>query len=457
MNRGILCAALFLLIPVQSVMAQSSFSMSRAVLTSADCELILESEAPRLSISTNPARITESNTIKYVVNWGETSRAMELPSVVWQLRSLQNLSIVVLAGNTLYEGTYHNLAFHLGDYLIKALRPTGASLEAEKAASGRPYQVNETLSISYDDSTRREGERTLFSEKPLYRTDNGEIFLTRLSNGDPVAIVRPIGDYNEIGDFVAPILEHIDQPSDRVLLIHDDLKEEPLDLIYSEGPISPQGNNSVFSMNRSLAYSAIHKVRSLLANDEPFGVKIDKAELDDFVRSLVERANMRDGDQAFKNAESFLTPIQSFLKRTVQKGVLKDLNSELEEPLKPYRKERGLLMQQLKGNKEISDSEKAMLQDKIDAINAQMAPIEQSIKQEQAQLEDQYQSLVEEIQATVNSIFAFNRLAIGTGGPADPNHGFADFVLSEFPQDKYNDDYWHQVWTRIDQVLTSRP
>ncbi len=213
----------------------------------------------------------DSGTWSVTIDWNKEERKIELPRILFNsLREDPNLRIIVLAGNTLYENTRHNLGFHFGDYLIEYEGAVGATQNAQGPINER-YRVFEELNILYDDRSTRSGKRWLFSEPGTFRTPQMEVFILELPNAQKVAILRPIGDYNEIGDVVAPVLDLTGVPIRQVLLVHDDLRETEGSLSFYEGPHDPKGNNALYSINRALSFGIISRIIDRVKYDKTLG------------------------------------------------------------------------------------------------------------------------------------------------------------------------------------------
>ncbi|MBK7842350.1 MAG: hypothetical protein IPJ71_01445 [Bdellovibrionales bacterium] len=191
-------------------------------------------------LAVTPPVQLDSGMWSFTIDWNKEERKIELPSILFDsLRGDPNLRIIVLAGNTLYENTRHNLGFHFGDYLIEHAGAVGATQNSQSRVNER-YRVFERLNIIYDDRSARSGERWLFSEPGTFRTPQMEIFILALPHAQRIAILRPIGDYNEIGDVVAPVLDVTGVPISQVLLVHDDLRETEGSLSFYAGPQDPR-------------------------------------------------------------------------------------------------------------------------------------------------------------------------------------------------------------------------
>jgi peptidyl-tRNA hydrolase len=380
----------------------------------------------------------------------EEERKIELPSIVLDsLRGDPNLRIIVLAGNTLYENTRHNLGFHFGDYLIEHAGAVGATQNAQGPENGR-YRVFETLNILYDDGSGRSGDRWLFSEPETFRTPQMEIFTLELPNGQRVAILRPIGDYNEIGDVLAPVLDVTGVPIHQVLLVHDDLRETEGSLSFYEGPQDPRGNNAVFSVNRALSFAIISKIIDRMKEDETFGPFLAPFPLEVMNLKLRLMASLREGTTAFRNLNTILIPIQNILKKLVQNEATKIiLEREGGAELKVLKRERAELQQRLP---EKAEETQSGMSESLAALHSRIQEIEKKMTSLKSSLKTDYQTLNLDVERIVREGLSYRRLAIGTGAPEGMTD-FVDFVLGNFPPEKFDTNFWEVTWKRVSEYL----
>ena len=47
---------------------------------------------------------------------------------------------------------------------------------------------------------------------------------------------------------------------------------------------------------------------------------------------------------------------------------------------------------------------------------------------------------------------SYHRLAIGTGAPEDMTD-FVDFVLGNFPPEKFDKSFWERAWEKVSEYL----
>lgn len=392
----------------------------------------------------------DSGTWSVTIDWNKEERKIELPRILFNsLREDPNLRIIVLAGNTLYENTRHNLGFHFGDYLIEYEGAVGATQNAQGPINER-YRVFEELNILYDDRSTRSGKRWLFSEPGTFRTPQMEVFILELPNAQKVAILRPIGDYNEIGDVVAPVLDLTGVPIRQVLLVHDDLRETEGSLSFYEGPHDPKGNNALYSINRALSFGIISRIIDRVKYDKTFRQFLDPLDLVEMKTKLRQVASLREGTTAFRNLNTILIPVRNLLKKLVQERASR-LILEIGggEELKDLKRRRAELQKHPVPDSHTTNSayqsELATLQVNIQKIQNEMALLKNS-------LDTEYHALYIDIERIVREGLSFNRLAIGTGAPEGMTD-FVDFVLGNFPPEKFDTSFWERTWKKVSKYL----
>lgn len=406
---------------------------------------------PNFPIAKTPPVLSDSGLWSFTIDWNNKEKEIELPSILSDhLRADPNLRIIVLAGNTLYEHTRHNLGFHFGDYLIEHAGAVGATQDAQSPKDQKRYQVFERLDIVYDDRTTRSEYRWLYSEPGTFRTPQMEIFIIESPNAHRVAILRPIGDYNEIGDVLAPVLDLTGVPIHRVLLVHDDLRETESSLTFYDGPHDPKGNNAVFSINRALSFKIISEVMARVKENPVFGRVLDALEFDLMRAKLNDLASLREGSTALRNLNTILIAVRSSLRKLVQdrasRLILDQLVGDQLRVLK--RAEAEMRRQPLSDNFAIRSAQ----QSDLISLQVDIRETERRLAREKERLNTAYQELDREIERIVREGLSFNRLAIGTGAPEGLNN-FVDFVLGNFPPEKFDTNFWELTWKKVSEYL----
>lgn len=410
---------------------------------------ILPSVAFTSSLDEEPSEC--DRLLTYTVQGAYRPRELSLPSIIHTLRALPEEKKLVIAtpGNTLYDGTRHNLGFHFFDYLV---RREGFSGVTPQTKTSGITSWTESVNISYDDSTARQGEITFFSEPNVFRTSSGEVFLHSLASGQVLILIRAIGDYNETGDFVVPFIEAIGVSSRQLIVVQDNLKIEKLSTAIDPlGPINANGNNAIFSLNRSFATALLPKVVKLIKDHATFGEHIKPEEWDAFTSGFKNLASDLESGAAFRNHEAVSGNVKSFLSKVVKQRVLKTLRDNMVANNSSLRQERGLLMRQLKGNKDITAAEKSRLETELESFDQKNAPALAQEKSDLAQLEAAYSELQSSVDALVAHEMSFRRISIGTGSPADGNN--IDFVLGKFDPHEYDDAFFARVYNTLKTVL----
>lgn len=406
---------------------------------------------PQVHIAMSPPAQIDSGLWSFTIDWNQEARKIELPSIIFDsLRGDPNLRIIVLAGNTLYENTRHNLGFHFGDYLIEHVGAVGATQNAQGPEKGEKYRVFEELSIVYDDRTTRSGERWLFSEPGTFRTPQMEIFILGLPSNQRVAILRPIGDYNEIGDVLAPVLDVTGVPIRQVLLVHDDLRETESSLSFYAGPQDPKGNNAVFSINRALSFGIISRVIDQVKDNSVFGGFLDPLDLVEMKAKLKQLASMREGSTAFRNLNTILIPIRKHIKNLVQEKASRLILDRVGgTELKGLKRRRAELLQHPPSE---SDTTRTAYQSELVTLQIDIQEIENKMASLKNSLNTEYQALDMQIEGIVREGLSYHRLAIGTGAPEGMTD-FVDFVLGNFPPEKFDTNFWELAWKKVSEYL----
>ncbi|MBK8200869.1 MAG: hypothetical protein IPK68_00595 [Bdellovibrionales bacterium] len=403
-----------------------------------------------IRLAMTPPVQLDSGIWSFTIDWNKEERKIELPSIVFDsLRGDPNLRIIVLAGNTLYENTRHNLGFHFGDYLIEHAGAVGATQNAQGPENGR-YRVFEKLNILYDDRSARSGGTMAFSEPGTFRTPQIEIFILGLPNMQKVAILRPIGDYNEIGDVLAPVLDVTGVPINQVLLVHDDLRETESSLSFYEGPHDPKGNNAVFSINRALSFGIISRVIDQVKDNSIFGGYVDSLELVNMQAQLKQLASMREGSTAFRNLNTILIPIRKHTKNLVQEKASRLILDKLGGAELKALKRRKADLQRFPVPANFTTS--SAYQSELVSLQVDIQEIESKLAIKKKSLDKAYQELEMRIERIVREGLSFNRLAIGTGAPEDMTD-FVDFVLGNFPPEKFDKSFWERAWKKVSEYL----
>lgn len=428
--------------------ALTSFAAPLTQMQIQECQSLLDRQGLTISKAIDGVRTLENGVVSFKVHSGYRPRQISLPSIVHYLRSRpEEKVLVVTPGNTLYEGTRHNLGFHFADHLIASGEFVGVT---EEAATSQQFPRKEAIEITYDDSTARNGELVFHSEPGYFRTASGEIYFKE-EGGKVVVLVRAIGDYNETGDFVIPVMEAIGAQPRNIIVVQDNLTVDKL-TIASEavGPINANGNNAIFSLNRSLAQSLLPRLIEHIRSHEPLGQHVPDAAWAAFTEQFTAMANDLDASNAFRNAESIAGPVRSLLAKVIKKKILKEEREKLLAPNKELRKQRGMLLREIKGNKELVEADRIRLEAELEAFDAKHAATIAAEKSAVQALESSYETLSAAVEQLIVTELSYARISMGTGRPEDGNN--VDFVLGKFDPAEYNRAFFEEVR----QALTSQ-
>lgn len=386
----------------------------------------------------------------YELSYLEGTRKFVLPSALAEIKRLSNKKVIVLAGNSgdPYQGTYHSLAFRLGDFML-------GTLPRVTSGAGH-FSERKELEITYDDGSKGIWKTEFLTEEPLYRTDSGEIFLFPNIRGFNIVVVKMIGDYNEVGDFAVPVVEALGLGPKDTVLVRDDLSSKygTFNLEKGQAP-KATGNNSIFSLTRNFSYRVIEDVIRFLKDSPELGA-IPTEEFDSFrlpLRSLADiRLNSPQADpryhQAFRNAESILNGIRGQLRTKVKDKYLKtyalDEAAEFNEQIRDLDLE---LREIFRANdQQASES-------RVAELKRRKANLTARVKEVKKKWESIYQKIDEEIQRIVNNGISYSQLTIGINPeiPFKPGQR-ADYVLSPYPTEVFNDHFWKQA---LEHLLTN--
>jgi peptidyl-tRNA hydrolase len=407
-----------------------------------------------IAIAVRPSKILSDGRIEVSVDYTYATashRTLQIPSFVRTLKNTADLKIIVLSGNSGndYEHTRHSLAFLFGSFLMKQ----NAVVSYTQA---NPFFSLEDVEVSYDDQTRRSWRTTFVTETPFFRTNSGEVFyFPHLPS--PVLMIKMIGDYNEIGDFAAPIIQYLKVPADHVLLVHDDLnlREQQFQL-RADGPAKFGGNNSVFSMIRSLSYQILDDLLPNLQDEAREPISTEK--WSSFIESFRSRADIRDSSylgqptqfsSAFKNAGAIETPIVQFIK------------TEMIEPLKlALRAQKAILQASKRGlgeiakklaDKNLTLEDRAQLNTEKNEILARNQPQVDIINKAEREIDEFSLHLRKLVQEKIEARISFAELIIGIDNETRESN--AAFVLGPFPPEIFNDDLWAQMQSHVMEWL----
>lgn len=402
----------------------------------AQCEGNLEGVS-NLSIAKSRPKILADHSIELVIHnasYESKERIVHLPSAIHWIRTLNNLRVVVLAGNSepQYLPTRHSLAFKFGEYLQKTL-PAVMTLNGVSN-----YAEICKASVQYEDQTIGTWTATFNTQAPYFRTETGEVFLYPGVRGTNWVVIKMIGHYNEIGDFAAPIIEFLNVDSKHVVLVHENLREPTRVISHVRTPpLKFSGNNAEFSMVRAISYRA---VRRILESLEPIQ-GIDRAAL---AREFEEVLNVRDADLAPNEIKNFvvkqLAALDALIRYNFKRFVypvavdhaIVVANAELAQ------KKTILGRQMSEAAKDPSRAQEAA------DLHEQLAKIGREIKSAKDRIASDYEEkILGAALAIARDELSFQRLSFGTDFETRlEGQSMRDFVLSPPPPGIFTDAFW---------------
>ncbi|MCB0420199.1 MAG: hypothetical protein KDD61_04340, partial [Bdellovibrionales bacterium] len=157
---------------------------------------------------------------------------------------------------------------------------------------------------------------------------------------------------------------------------------------------------------------------------------------------------------AFRNTEAVAGPIRKFLTSVVKKRILEEEKREVTGANKTLRQQRGHLMRQIKGNKNLEEREKKRLEQELAEFDFAHFSRFTAEKQAIAELDAAYEALTKNVEALIVEKMSYARLSIGIGRPADGNN--VAFVLGEFDPEQYNQQFFEQVTEALMKAI-NRP
>jgi hypothetical protein len=454
------------LVLAASLFSFSTFSQALEQPSAKDCEHALESKLPAIAKSL-VANDDGTLTLKIDYTYKEQGlRELILPSALSWIRSQGNLKAIVLAGNSgvhddrgglvpiPFLDTYHSLGFVFGDYLARTL-PLVSTIDGRS----QPFHERVQTRVSYDDQTEREWLADFQTQAPYFRTTSGEIFFYPQVDGNNWVVIKMIGDYNETGDFAVPILDILGIHARDTVLVNDNVKVPEAEIFYeNELPAKFSGNNAEFSMMRTLAYSAIDHAATSLTR---LPLEIDT---NAFIEKMQVNTNFRDAsyvdqklhDRMIKTSTALENNVRGWMKANVRNSFIDTKALNQTQALRVRSKELG---------QDVGDATKEAAQNpqskdlaqKLENLINERSAVAKQLRAEKAKIEAEYDSIVGEVTGLIHQEMALKHLAIGSGKEGLEKGAFADHVLSPFPKDKYNDDFFAQVLAKLREVLAGAP
>lgn len=322
--------------------------------------------------------------------------------------------LMVVAQNTFMDGSYHNIAAHAAEHLLRRHDPARFEMAPHR----------EWTEITYDDETPRSGNLDFYSRLGEERSPSGEFLqlsISTPSGARTLYVVKAIGDYNEVGDFAVPIATLLGIPASRIIALRDDLKTArgTVTAVSAKNDIGVKhdGNNMLRSMNRNLliGFSQVMRER-ILSNPLLAGaLPIEDYRMIQFFSSLEATILQRQG--GLSNAGAVETFLQDrFWKVTVEQFF------------------PGRLALLKAGAKRAAD---------LDALYGQR------------DLESAFNELNEQLKKALHSRLAYNQVLLGTSQPAESSASTTlyDYVLSPFPTEVYDETFFDGAIASIQQLL----
>lgn len=367
-------------------------------------------------------------------------RTLLLPSMLTKLKSSSavksgQLKVILLAGNSgpAYAETNHSLAFRVPQVFASARR-----IYSGLTRSTRPLARFES---KFDDGTIVKWSAPAISAEETFRTAHVEVFVEKRKS-PRYLIVRPIGDYNEVGDVGVAILDFLELPSKNLVLVHDSLNLAAGKVILPEDVSAETPNNAVFSVTRNLAYGVFPEIEKVVLEDLPERTRdAVKPLLRVLEAKIAERAEIRSAaylgepqalSKAIKNSESLLTVVLPILGQIVD-VIHVDRNQWLESERSALREKKSVLF----GSGKEGLSAEAQIE-----IKNQLESIASSIRSETALLQTHRDELLNTVRGLVKRRLQFAQLLIGTKPEGREILSKAGFVLSPADPEIFNAVFW---------------
>lgn len=164
---------------------------------------------------------------------------VQIPEVASELKRVQAgrpTKLIIGMGNfgKQWDHTPHNL----GSVMVEAMS------RKFKFMGGRPgfESENATVAVNWDNSETSYETRNFKTEAKWFRTNSGEIKILPEKNQLLVS-ARYFGDYNEVGEFLVPLMKALGVTSKDVVIVSDDLKSEGISQQVNV-EIAAAGNNA---------------------------------------------------------------------------------------------------------------------------------------------------------------------------------------------------------------------
>ena len=170
------------------------------------------------------------------------------------------MKLIVGLGNPglKYETTRHNIGFLCVDYLVDEWRAQGPTIK-----------------------------------------NQAEVFQATI-DGEQILLIKPQTFMNLSGRSVAPFVQFYKLEAKDVIVIHDELDFDPLEIRFKTGG-SPGGHNGLKSIDECLGEQAYHRVRLGIGHPRNFNLRMDVA---DYVLGKIPDSEWEGLEVLFKKAEA---------------------------------------------------------------------------------------------------------------------------------------------------------
>ena len=431
---------------------------------------------PEKSISITPEHEITAEVVIRIRSQTEQNQPTEtikLPSALaYYLRTIPGLSAIVTPGNTLYDETPHNLASDFFNYFVKNYPHIGSTLEAEREAGNgnlEVYNKTEHVTISYDDNTKREGLTNFYTEGTYFRNEYVEFFFTKIDE-HPFVFIRPLGDYNEVGQAVSAVLNFFNISKNKVMFVSDSMDKGPGDITLTKSdseynnPINPERNASVISMNEAFAFEAFHATMDELIPKHPIFNEIisNQENRNQLVNDFQKKVTSKNKDIFPGNKDSIIKHITSSISNIIkskQNGIRRTIEATVSKSLNTYTERMSELQKQMKT---ASKEEKSGLSAKIKETSNDMKKEREIVNNSEViqAFDKDLKDLTEDVHTSAEShtlkALSYAHLKLGIGSLPEGT-SVEEFLLGNYSKDTFNEDFFERVLSTVANYLKTFP
>lgn len=436
---------------------------------------VLQAPSSKISLSAGLEHKNSHNQVTYKFNFTMENtvqyREYSLPSAIDDLQQVGVDAVVVFAGNggEAYEWTNHNYAQIFYKHLLNTHKDLSSHLVvSQKGLHEFPksrtlvhptYQAE--LQVHLDNGETLQWKPTLITEPHTFRSKDGEIFYIPEYFGKKVLFVHHFGDYNEVGDFVVPLLERLKLDSRSLVLVRDDIDVPPGEFRNDHiAMATPSGNNAKFSLVRNLGYRIIRLVQEKLQAEKLFDAPQTKLLLDSYIGSLREFADVRyqghlngqkgkpDYSKAYRTSGHIKESLKILTADLIKKYAR--VRTELEiEKVKAQYVDLQAQIAQLGKKLGQADSNKTLINSEMKDLKAKQLELIKEARKDIDRLESLGASGFSEI---VDAELHFRELLLGVGRPPEGTP-LVDFVLGLISKQLIGPEARERAFEKLKEIL----